>query len=129
MVAEEDIDCERAIMVVEDDRAIRDTLIEILRDNDFRAVGAANGKIAIDKLRATENKPCLILLDVMMPVMDGWQFRDIQRQDPDLKTVPVIVFTAHANVKDVTRRMAIDTALEKPVDLDDVLALAEKYCA
>ena len=115
-------------MVVEDDRAIRNILVELLEDNNYQAVGAANGQIAIDTLRAAHAKPCLILLDVMMPVMDGWEFRDIQRQDPALSTVPVIVFTAHASIKDVTRRMGVDTVLRKPVDLDDVMSVVHKYC-
>src|ERR1044071_1184503 len=76
------------ILVVEDDSAIREVLTDVLESEGYQVLNAANGREAIQLLRSS-TLPCLILLDLMMPVMNGWQFRDEQRQDPLLAPVPV----------------------------------------
>ena len=120
--------CQKKVLVVEDDRAIRETLSEILSDNDYTTMVAANGQVALDELHATDVKPCLILLDVMMPVMDGWRFREVQRSDPELSAIPVVVLTAHASVNEVVNRMSAEAVLRKPIDLDDLIVLVGRYC-
>ena len=120
--------CQKKVLVVEDDRAIRETLSEILSDNDYTTMVAANGQVALDELHASAVKPCLILLDVMMPVMDGWRFREVQRSDPELSTIPVVVLTAHASVNEVVNRMSAEAVLRKPIDLDDLISLVGRYC-
>jgi CheY-like chemotaxis protein len=115
-------------MVVEDDGDIRQSIAEILEDNAYRAVGAANGQEAFDRLRSANEKPCVILLDIMMPVMDGWQFRALQRDDPELGEIPIVVLTAHANIDEALTRMAAAACLKKPVQLDLLLETIRRFC-
>src|SRR5258706_12954853 len=83
----------RTLLVVEDDADIRDALDGLLSTEGFRIAGCSNGREALDWLR-TSPKPDLILLDLMMPVMDGWQFRVEQKQDPALATIPILALSA-----------------------------------
>ena len=71
------------VLVVEDEEMIRDSLVEILADSGYDAIAAVDGRDALDKLRTGSPRPCLILLDLMMPIMDGWSFREQQRSDPE----------------------------------------------
>jgi CheY-like chemotaxis protein len=81
------------VLVVDDDVAVLDGISELLEDEGYTVVTAVNGRIALDHLRGGL-RPCAILLDLMMPVMDGWDFRQAQINDPDLKDIPVVVITA-----------------------------------
>src|SRR4051812_11197383 len=81
------------LLLVEDDKAIRESLGEALRDHGFDVATAANGCEALGLLRSTP-RPAAILLDLMMPVMDGWDFRQEQLADSVLRDVPVVVVTA-----------------------------------
>ena len=120
--------CPSTVLVVDDDADIRESISEVLEDHGYRAIGAANGREAIDRLKAEPEKPCAILLDIMMPIMDGWQFRDVQRQDPDLSTIPVVVVTAHADVDEARNRMDVVAAMKKPIQLTELMALIAKLC-
>ncbi len=82
------------VMVVEDDVCVRELVIEILSGGGFTAVGARNGQEALQHLRQGLIQPALILLDLMMPVMDGRQFRAEQLNDPLLARIPVVVMSA-----------------------------------
>jgi CheY-like chemotaxis protein len=82
------------VMVVEDDAFIRDAVVEILAEEGFEAVGVRNGRDALRRLRRSKVRPSLILLDLMMPVMNGWQFRSEQLRDPALAAIPVLVMSA-----------------------------------
>jgi CheY-like chemotaxis protein len=86
----------RGVLIVDDDTDIRETLEEVLADNHFPASGAENGAVALERLRSDVEPPCVILLDMMMPVMDGRTFRLVQQDDPTLSNIPVVVLTAHA---------------------------------
>src|SRR5216684_2351169 len=81
------------VLIVEDDDDLRDMMAQLLTIEGFRAVAVANGREALEHLQSAE-KPDVILLDLMMPVMDGWEFRRRQKADPDLAQVPVIVLSA-----------------------------------
>ncbi len=118
--------CKRRVLVVEDDRDVREAVVELLEDNAYEPVPAINGLEALEKLREGKDDPCLILLDVMMPVMDGWQFRAEQKKDPALSDIPVVLVTAHASI----RPDHVDAAgiLRKPLDFDALLALLERFC-
>ena len=120
--------CQSLVMIVEDDRDVRESIAEVLTDNEYFALAAVNGKDAIEKLRSAVKHPCLILLDIMMPVMDGWQFRAAQREDPDLGEIPVVVLTAHANIEEAAGVMAAAACLKKPVELEALLHTIEKFC-
>ena len=115
------------VLVVEDDPDIRATLCEALDDHGYASVGAANGAEALDYLRNAPETPCLILLDLMMPVMDGQTFRNEQRADPRLAEIPVIVISAYRDVEKYATELAADY-LAKPVRLDALLDVARRHC-
>jgi CheY-like chemotaxis protein len=97
----------------------------LLEIEGFAAFTASNGREALEYLRSHEC-PDLILLDLMMPVMDGWEFRREQQRDGDLADVPVIVLSAldQARAVDV-EAMAV---LKKPLDFDRLLEMVRRYC-
>lgn len=115
------------IMVVEDDADVRESLAEVLSDSGFEPVLATNGEEALTRLRALQTRPSLILLDVMMPVMDGQQFRTEQLKDEGLKEIPVVVLSAHANVGEAAEGMGVAGYMRKPVDLAELLAMVERH--
>jgi CheY-like chemotaxis protein len=82
------------VMVVEDDAFIREMVMQVLAGQGFTAIGASNGEEALRHLRQERIHPALILLDLMMPVMNGWQFRAEQLRDPALASIPVVVMSA-----------------------------------
>jgi CheY-like chemotaxis protein len=89
-----DVDLEpQTVLIVDDDRAILSGLSELLEGEGYAVATATDGLEALAQLRAGL-RPCVILLDLMMPVMDGWDFRYEQLKDPDLKDLPIIVITA-----------------------------------
>jgi CheY-like chemotaxis protein len=123
-------DARRTVMIVEDDRDVRETIAEILQDNDYVAVGAANGAEALAELRgSTEvDRPGLILLDMMMPIMDGWELREALTADESLRDIPVVVLTAHASAPDVAARLNAAGYLRKPVSLRTLLDTVARFC-
>jgi len=115
------------ILVVEDDKDLRDSLCEALELEGYVAVSAENGQAALRHL-ATGAQPCMILLDLMMPVMDGWTFRAEQRRDPALKDIPVIVFSARLGVANAISSLGVVAGVAKPVDPDRILDLVAQHC-
>jgi len=101
----------------------------VLEDRDYRPVRAPNGAAALDELRTAERAPCVILLDLMMPVMDGREFRTQQRGDPSLRTIPVVVLSAHADAVSHAAQMDAARYLRKPIDLRTLLETVERFCA
>jgi CheY-like chemotaxis protein len=95
------------LLLVEDDDAIRSAMSELLRDEEFDVLTAADGLEALDLLHLVP-RPAAILLDLMMPVMDGWDFRDAQLRDPALREIPVVVVTATGFSEDTIRRQLGD---------------------
>ena len=114
------------VFVVEDDVDTRDMLGRFLELEGYDVAVAENGKEALDRLRSGV-RPCVILLDLMMPVMDGWQFRRQQVLDETLAEIPVIVVSAAG--KDRLREVEADGYLSKPVDLDQLLGEVTRYCS
>jgi CheY-like chemotaxis protein len=102
------------LLVVEDDETILASLTDLLRDEGATLVTASNGRDALATLRTSEPVD-LILLDLMMPVMDGWEFRIAQRADRALAGIPIIALSADASAK--ARAIAADAYLRKPVDV------------
>ena len=110
----------RLLLIVDDDESLREALCELLSYR-FRTVGARHGQAALDYL-VTAEKPALILLDLMMPVMDGWQFRSIQQKDPRFSNIPVIVMSASRSLE---ARPIDALRLLKPFDLEQLLELID----
>jgi CheY-like chemotaxis protein len=115
-------------MVVEDDLAIRESLVELLEEEGYAVLSAPNGREALEMLRrsAPLSLPCLILLDLMMPVMDGWQFRREQRSDPELGKIPVVVITAAGEQQAAS--IQANLILQKPVRVERVLGAVQRFC-
>ncbi len=106
------------LLVVEDDEMIRDALTDLLRDEGATVTAVPNGRDALGELR-TGGLADLILLDLMMPVMDGWEFRVEQRADPILAHVPLIAMSADMSAK--ARAIAADAYLRKPLDFAELV--------
>ena len=117
-----------AVLVVEDDVDVRESLMLVLESEGYRTVGAANGREALDVLSGDE-PVCLILLDLMMPVMDGWEFRAAQRRDPTIAGIPVIAGSAAVLTADLGARLHAAAYVRKPVPFDELLGLVAQYCA
>ncbi len=106
------------ILLVEDDTAIRETIAELLSDEGYRVTSAANGAEALALLEASD-APSLILLDLMMPVMNGWELRRALHDDPRLASVPVVVISASRDAESRTADAA--AFLAKPFDAGRLL--------
>jgi CheY-like chemotaxis protein len=115
-------------MIVEDDPDIRGAIVEVLADGNYRAMQASNGADALAELRSAAPRPCVILLDVMMPVMDGREFRNLQRTEESLRGIPVVVLSAHADATTYAEQMQAAGFLRKPVDLTTLLRIVEQFC-
>jgi CheY-like chemotaxis protein len=116
----------RPILVVEDDHDVRVTLRAVLEEEGYAVFTATNGRDALDLLEREEPRPGLILLDLMMPIMDGWQFAALLKANATLAAIPFAVASAVARYEAPSRAIAI---LNKPLDLDALLELAQRYCA
>jgi CheY-like chemotaxis protein len=114
------------VMIVEDDTDLRESLGNLLKDEGHTVVSLSNGREALDYLRASPTNPCLILLDLMMPVMDGRDFRREQLNDPALKDIPVVLITA-AGAK-VSATVNATAILNKPLASETVLDTVERLC-
>jgi CheY-like chemotaxis protein len=114
------------VLVVDDEDTIRETLVEILGEQGYEAVGAVDGVDALEKLRTTPDGWSAILLDLTMPNMDGRAFREEQLRDPALASIPVIVLSAYRDVAQRVADLAIAACLVKPPTIPALLAaLAE----
>ncbi len=112
----------KTILIVEDDADFRMTLQEVLEQEGYPVAAAQHGKEALDYLSHSP-APGLILLDLMMPVMDGWQFREEQARDPRLASIPVLVMTAF---RDREMFLYSTGVIFKPVDLPSLLLHIER---
>jgi len=115
------------ILVVDDDRDIRDSLVELLTEHGYPAIGAGNGVEALEVLRASASPPALILLDLMMPVMDGRGFREEQLKNPAWTMIPVIVISAYNDVEQQARALALDH-LRKPLAMRPLMDAVRRHC-
>jgi CheY-like chemotaxis protein len=118
------------VLIVEDDDDIRDAMSETLQLEGHRTDCAGNGREALEMLRQRERPPtCVILLDLTMPIMDGWEFREEQRKDGRLSSIPVVVITADASAADKASQMRAAGFLRKPIRGEDLLRTVERFCS
>lgn len=115
------------VLIVDDDYAVAESLADFLQDEGFDVVIATDGRLALDKLRCGL-RPCAILLDLMMPRMNGWQFRDEQLRDLELKDIPTIIVSALPC--DAAKRAQLGGVdfLPKPPLLPHLLAAIRRHC-
>ena len=113
------------VLIVEDDPDTREMLGKFLELEGFQVETAANGQLALDKLQGGV-RPGVIVLDLMMPVMDGWEFRRRQLKDENLATIPTIVVSAAG--RDRMAQVSADAYLAKPIDMDELLSRVSGFC-
>ena len=116
----------RSILLVDDDADVRESVAEVLEEDGYRVTAASNGKEALRLLRDGNLRPDLILLDIMMPEMDGWAFRGEQQKDPRIASIPVVVFTAHGAPRDIAKQLDAAGFLKKPLSLDELLSTIDR---
>lgn len=116
-----------SVLIVDDDADIREALVDVLTDHGYPSHAVAHGAAALAVLKSGM-RPCLILLDLMMPVMDGVTFRQQQLADPDLKELPVLVISAGTGLSAHAAALGAVESLRKPIDLDKLLAAVARHC-
>lgn len=116
------------ILVIEDEPDVRESIKEILEIEGFTVATAGNGEEALTLLQSG-TRTCLILLDLMMPIMDGWQFLKIlkEKHQDVFSTIPVIVVSAAADLTTVEQQYSC-RVMNKPCNIENLLALAHEYC-
>lgn len=111
------------VLVVDDESDIRQALAEVLASEGYDVIAAGDGQEALEKLRALH--PRLVLLDLMMPRMNGWEFRQAQKHDPAVARIPVLIISAFANQGDVDA----EGYIEKPFDVEELVSAVRRYAA
>ncbi len=114
------------ILVIEDNDDVRDMMAVTLELEGHRVVTAANGREALYLLHHGV-EPCMILLDLMMPVMNGWEFQKAVAREPQLRDIPIVVVSATGTDVDLDRTHAA-AVLPKPIDVDQLLNVVEDFC-
>jgi CheY-like chemotaxis protein len=115
----------KSVLVVEDDDSIRESMIEMLEMEGYSTYSAINGQEALKLLNGNIPKPCLVLLDMMMPIMNGREFLDQMMKDSVLAPIPVLIVSA---VADPASSKGSIGFLKKPIDIESVLTIVAKYC-
>jgi CheY-like chemotaxis protein len=116
-----------SVLVVEDDEDIVENLKLLLEGEGLRVECAANGLAALEALAHADPLPSVILLDLMMPVMDGFEFREAQLADPRIAAVPVVLMTADGHLTEKSARMKADGGINKPFDIADLVGLVARF--
>jgi len=117
------------ILIVEDEAEIRVVISELLSDEGYTVAQAANGREALIYLQRANPLPCVILLDMMMPILNGWEFLRVQQRNPVFVPIPVVVISAFRALAESVAALGVQEALAKPIDLDRVLATVQRYCS
>ena len=109
------------ILIIEDDRDILDVLKDLLESEGYQISTAENGRDALDFLEGAASLPDLMLVDLMMPVMDGYQFREIQSKHPRFKKIPLVLMSADGHIEAKKAKVGVEHFMQKPLALDQVL--------
>lgn len=113
------------VLVVDDDPAILDMIAELLGYEGYDVVTSSEGSAALEI--ANLHAPALILLDLMMPKMSGWQVIAALRAAPQTRAIPVVLLSARRDLATTASELGVETFLEKPFELDDLLKVVERY--
>jgi CheY-like chemotaxis protein len=114
------------ILVIEDETPVREAICDVLEIQGFNVTSAADGQAALEYLNSTEQLPCMILLDLMMPRMNGWQFLDQHQADPRLSSIPVVLCSAYKESAAAIKTAAVIT---KPLQRNTLLQIVNDFCA
>ena len=118
---------EHLVLLVDDQEEARDALAMLLKNEGFAVREASDGQEALDALYDGP-RPCLVVLDLMMPGMDGWEFRRRQLRSPLFARIPTVVLSGHANLSAAATGLGAHEILAKPVVLGRLLELVRDYC-
>lgn len=116
------------VLVVDDDKNVRDLICGELTDKGYGTAAAGNGKEALSYLRSSGRRPGLILLDLMMPEMTGWEFRKAQQDDPALSGIPVAIITGLDVPEDRLQAIGAVDVLCKPSRVEPLVSLVSRFC-
>ena len=111
-----------SVLLVEDDADIREAVSSVLEAEGYTVLTAENGEQALAIL--DRGQPCVVLLDLMMPVMSGWEFMNVVKQNRRLDDMPVVVVSAYSERK----AEGVRRVLKKPLDVNQLLAAVSEYC-
>jgi len=117
-----------AILIVEDDDDIREAMSAFLEAEGYPVIQARNGDEALRTLRSSERRFCLVLLDLFMPVKDGWEFRTEQLGDPAIASVPVVVVSADRSATEKAANLGAVDCMVKPIDFSHLLDTVASHC-
>ena len=117
--------CNQCILIVEDDPDVHLTLKECLEMEGYMTVSAYNGLEALRALREADESPCMILLDMMMPEMNGWEFLEKVKTDPKTESIPVVLASASRVDHDSLHSASV---IQKPIRLNALLDSVEHFC-
>ncbi len=117
----------RTIMLIEDDRDICAIVEQVLADEGYQTIAVSNGVEGLKRLRASAQRPFLIVLDLMLPVMDAWQFRAEQTSDARLADIPVVIFSANPKVGQHADALGAAGVIRKPPNLDELLSVVGRF--
>jgi CheY-like chemotaxis protein len=117
---------EPCVLIVEDDDGAREALSDCLEMEGITVASARNGREALEYLHSRSPLPKIILLDLFMPVMTGWEFRAAQKKDAAIANIPVVVVTAFGS--GVTKQIDANLIMHKPLDLDRLITVIRDYC-
>jgi CheY-like chemotaxis protein len=117
-----------SVLIVDDDEDIRTAMIDAFEEAGYQVAGAKNGSEALALLQSGLLFPGLIVLDIMMPVMDGYEFRRRQLQDAGLAPIPVVVLSASVPASQEMSDLRVSAFLKKPIQLTELYNVAERFC-
>lgn len=116
------------ILIVEDTADIQQLMAALLESEGYRVLCAGNGKKALEAVRSMTELPRVILLDLMMPVMDGHEFLAERKKDECLKNIPVVMMSADIDISAKARKLGVDAHLKKPfLNLNEILTTVSRY--
>lgn len=116
------------VLVVDDDDELRQSFVDVLEDHGFTAPSARDGAEALAMLRRLAEPPCVVLLDLMMPVLDGRGFCEAQMRDPLLADLPVVVVSADRDPISRAEGMPVAGHLKKPMSPEALVAAVRRFC-
>lgn len=116
----------KTILIIEDDVEIRHSLQEVLELEGYEIILANNGREALDLLQIAHTLPTAILLDMMMPIMNGYEFRSLQLADEKIANIPTAILSAEGNLDAKVKELGVQFVLKKPIDLDNLLTTLEQ---
>jgi CheY-like chemotaxis protein len=115
----------KEVLLIDDDTDIREAISQILEYEGYTVLAACNGREGFEILNS--KRPSLILLDLMMPIMNGWEFKTQLNLKPELSNIPVVILSADGNINDRMDTTGVSGYLKKPIQLDTLLETVKKY--